>query len=316
MSLSSHSILAAALCLTITGCQPGLQGAAPAAPKVAADATSTYAPHRLVEDQPGLHNVIEVADGLLSGSEPEGAEGFSSLAKLGVKTIVSVDGARPAVDAARAQGLRYIHIPIGYDGISKPAIAALARAVRDVEGPIYIHCHHGKHRGPAAAAVACITSRHVHGKAALQILELAGTGKEYPGLWRDVEACQAPSPDEPPGILLEVAEVDSLTAAMAGVDRHWDDLKLCRDAGWTTPPAHPDLTPAQVALLLREAFHEAGRTTRADRFDEQFREWVAEAEALAARIEDSLKDGKPEEATRRFDVLDQTCKRCHAKYRN
>src|SRR5262249_15241787 len=153
---------------------------------------------------------------------------FASLAKMGIRTVISVDGARPAVDAAHAHGLRYIHIPIGYDGVPTRAAAALARAVREAEGPIYIHCHHGKHRGPAAAAVACIAARNVSGIDALQILELAGTGKEYPGLWRDVVACTAPSADEKPPELVEVAEVDSLAAAMAGVDRHWDNVKLCR----------------------------------------------------------------------------------------
>jgi protein tyrosine phosphatase (PTP) superfamily phosphohydrolase (DUF442 family) len=315
MPLWSHSILAAALFLTISGCQHGLEPSEPTAPKGATAAPATpYAPHRLTEDRPGLHNVIEVADGLLSGSEPEGAEGFASLAKLGVKTVISVDGARPAVDAAHEHGLRYIHIPIGYDGVPKPAVAALARAAREVEGRIYIHCHHGKHRGPAAAA--CVAARNVSGNDALKILEMAGTGREYPGLWRDVAACTAPSPDETSPELVEVAEVDSLTAAMAGVDRQWDNVKLCREAGWTTPPAHPDLTPAQAALLLREAFHEAKRTIPADRFDGQFREWLADAESLASQIEQNLKSAKSAEAARRFDLLDQTCKRCHAKYRN
>jgi protein tyrosine phosphatase (PTP) superfamily phosphohydrolase (DUF442 family) len=313
MPLQTHSILAAVVVLTITGCQPGPEESAPVA---ASRPATVYAPHRLADEQPGLHNVIEVADGLLSGSEPEGAEGFASLAKLGVKTVVSVDGARPAVDGARAQGLRYIHIPIGYDGVPKEAVAALARAAREAEGPIYIHCHHGKHRGPAAAAVACVAARKVSGPDALKILELAGTGREYPGLWRDVAAGTAPHPDETPPVLVEVAEVDSLTAAMAGVDRHWDNVKLCRDAGWSTPPDHPDLTPVQVALLLREAFHEAKRTVPADRFDGQFRDWLAEAEALAAKIEDNLKAAKSAEASRPFELLDQTCKRCHAKYRN
>jgi protein tyrosine phosphatase (PTP) superfamily phosphohydrolase (DUF442 family) len=317
MPLRSHSLLAAVLLLTISGCQRSLEPSEPTAPKVAAATpASSYAPQRVTEEQPGLHNVIEVADGLLSGSEPEGAEGFSSLAKLGVKTVISVDGARPAVDVAHAHGLRYIHVPIGYDGVPKPAVAALARAAREAEGPIYVHCHHGKHRGPAAAAVACIAARSVSGKDALKILELAGTGKEYPGLWRDVAACTAPSLEETAPDLVEIAEVDSLTAAMAGVDRHWDNMKLCRDAGWTTPPDHPDLTPAQAALLLREAFHEAKRTIPADRFDGQFREWLADAESLASQIEDDLKAPKSAEATRSFDLLDQTCKRCHAKYRN
>jgi hypothetical protein len=213
-------------------------------------------------------------------------------------------------------GVRYIHIPIGYDGVPRQAAAALARAAREAQGPIYVHCHHGRHRGPAAAAVACIAAGKAQGKEAFKVLELAGTGKEYPGLWRDVEACRAHSPDETLPELVEVAEVDSLTAAMAGVDRHWDSLKLCRDAEWETPPNHPDLAPAQVALLLREAIHEANRTVPADKFDEQFREWLNEAEALAAEIETHLAASNREEAGRRLIALEKSCMQCHAKYRN
>jgi hypothetical protein len=32
-----------------------------------------------------------------------------------VKTIVSVDGGKPDVETARKHGIRYVHLPIGYD---------------------------------------------------------------------------------------------------------------------------------------------------------------------------------------------------------
>ncbi len=135
-----------------------------------------------------LTKSVRASDSIYSGSEPAGDAAFAALARLGVKTIVSVDGARPDVDAAHKAGLRYIHIPIGYDGIPEPAAAALTRAGRDAEKPIYVHCHHGRHRGPAAAAIACIGIGETRGNDAPAILGLAGTGKEYAGLWRDVEA--------------------------------------------------------------------------------------------------------------------------------
>src|SRR5215510_11511668 len=63
-------------------------------------------------DMPGLHNVIHVADRLFSGGAPEGDAGFDSLKKLGIKTILSVDGARPEVARAKQHGMRYVHLPI------------------------------------------------------------------------------------------------------------------------------------------------------------------------------------------------------------
>ena len=100
------------------------------------------------------------------------------------------------------------------------------------------------------------------GKEALSILVRAGTSKDYTGLWRDVEAYTPPPADAELPELVEVAEVGSFTAAMAQVDRAFDNLKLCRDAKWTVPPDHPDLVPAQEALLLQEGLHEAGRNLR------------------------------------------------------
>jgi protein tyrosine phosphatase (PTP) superfamily phosphohydrolase (DUF442 family) len=273
-------------------------------------------PRRLTGDLPGLHNVVQVSERVYSGSEPDGDAGFAALAALGIKTVLSVDGARPDVDAARRNGLRYVHIPIGYDGVPDQAAGALAHAARAAEGPIYVHCHHGKHRGPAAAAILCTATGAARGKEALKILELAGTGKEYSGLWRDVAAYRAPPSDAELPELVEIAEVGSFAAAMAAVDRQWDKIKLCRDANWKTPDGHPDLSPVQVALLLREALHEARRLAPDGRFDEPFSAWLSEAESLSAEIESRLASNDFEEAGRQCQSLEQSCQRCHVKYRN
>ncbi len=273
------------------------------------------APRRIAET-PGLHNLIQVSERLISGSEPHGREGFASLSRLGIKTIVSVDGARPDVDEARANGMRYVHIPIGYDGVPPEAGKGLTRAVRECEGPIYIHCHHGKHRGPAAAAVACVGEGRLSGKSALKILELAGTGKEYPRLWRDVESFALLSKDAWLPKLVEVASVASLASAMACLDRHWDNLKLCRAAGWASPPDHPDLAPEHVALLVREGIHEANRATSNRQLDGQFHEWLGEAEKLASRLESELKEHATDSASATMDQLEKSCKQCHTRFRN
>lgn len=55
---------------------------------------------------PGLHNVIHVSDQLYSGGSPEGDAGFESMKKLGIKTILSVDGARPDVGRAKKFQMR------------------------------------------------------------------------------------------------------------------------------------------------------------------------------------------------------------------
>lgn len=264
---------------------------------------------------PGLHNVLRISERLYSGSEPHGDEGFASLAKLGITTVVSVDGAKPDLESARKHGLRYVHIPIGYDGVSKNAGNSLTRLMREVPGKIYVHCHHGRHRGPAAAAVACIAGGVATGNKALEILKKAGTGKEYAGLWRDVETFSPPESGQELPVLREIAEVESLAAAMATLDRNFDNLKLCQQAAWGGPADHPDLVPAQEALLVRESLHEAARHM-SSQHDVQFRQWLADAEQTAQALEDALKAGQNEQASERLAALQKNCKQCHAKYRD
>ncbi|MCA9270201.1 MAG: hypothetical protein KDA41_17085, partial [Planctomycetales bacterium] len=129
------------------------------------------------QDYPHLHNLMQLTPRIFCGGQPEGEAAMQELKSLGVATIVSVDGARPALEEAQAAGLEYVHIPIGYDGVSEAAGLAIARLVRDRDGPFYIHCHHGTHRGPAAAAVACIAAGATDGQGAVEILRRAGTSR-------------------------------------------------------------------------------------------------------------------------------------------
>ncbi|MHC4879940.1 MAG: cytochrome c [Planctomycetota bacterium] len=224
-----------------------------------------------------------------------------------------MDGARPDVETARRYGLRYVHIPIGYDGIKSDEGLSLARLVRDTDGPFYIHCHHGRHRGPAAAAIVCIAAGKFDCREALEILERAGTDRKYRGLWRDVENYRVPSDHEELPRLVEIATVGSLAAAMARIDRAYDNLKRCRDAKWSIPAAHPDVVPGHEALLIKEAFRETGRH-RDDESDEQFSKWLAEAETAAKNVENAIARNTSQVGVH-FRNLGASCRRCHDKYR-
>src|SRR5262245_28340423 len=91
------------------------------------------------KDFPGVHNAIRVSERFIGGGVPEGDAGFDSLMRLGIRTVISVDGARPDVERARQFKLRYVHLPIGYDGVSREQALRIARAVRDLPGQVYIH---------------------------------------------------------------------------------------------------------------------------------------------------------------------------------
>ncbi|MEO8164070.1 MAG: cytochrome c [Betaproteobacteria bacterium] len=270
------------------------------------------------EEFPHLHNLLQLTERIYSGGEPEDDQAFHELAKLGVRTIVSVDGARPDIALAEKYGFRYVHIPIGYDGVPAEAGLQFASLLKNADGPFYIHCHHGKHRGPAGAAVACIADGAADGKSALAILEQAGTSKDYAGLWRDVQAYTPPAEGADLPELVSVAEVGSLVAAMANIDRASDNLKLCAAAAaWKAPAEHPDVAPAQQALLLKEGFRETVRQlVESNDYDEQFLTWMKEAEELATTLESALQANDDETAAATFSKIQDQCKQCHGKYRN
>src|SRR5262249_27875258 len=136
-------------------------------------------------DYPGIHNAVTYHDGFVSGSVPEGDAGFDTLAAMGVKTIISVDGAEPEVDKARARGIRYIHLPIGYNGFDEQRRLHLSRATRDAmaDGPVYIHCHHGKHRSAGAAATIAESLGWLTPQEGVARMKVSGTSPDYKGLY-------------------------------------------------------------------------------------------------------------------------------------
>ena len=269
---------------------------------------------------PGLHNLVQLSADVYSGSEPAGEEAFAGLKKLGVQTIVSVDGATPNIDMAKKYGIQYFHVPFGYDAIPLAAQLSLTRAARDAKTPLYVHCHHGKHRGPAAAAIVCRAKGIVDLAGSLKIMHNAGTSRDYKGLWRDVETFKVPSADMQLPDLVEMAQIESLAAAMARIDRNFDNLKLCAAVDWKAPADHPDLVAQQEALQLQESLHEStrrlGEKDQATDYDATFREWLTESDTVARTLYESLQGNNTTAATAAFITLQNRCQRCHVKYRD
>ena len=67
-------------------------------------ATDTWKESRL--DHAGLPNAFQLYANVISGRVPDGNDGFMQLKRIGVKTIVCVDGARPDIETAKKFGLR------------------------------------------------------------------------------------------------------------------------------------------------------------------------------------------------------------------
>ncbi|MCO6047843.1 cytochrome c [Aeoliella sp. ICT_H6.2] len=264
-----------------------------------------------------LHNVFQHTQRITSGSGPETDADFAELAKQGVKTVVSVDGARPKVELAKRHGLRYVHIPIGYDGLPREAQLALGRVVEDTEGTLYIHCHHGKHRGPAAAAVACMSNGAIDHTAAAHILETAGTGANYHGLWRDVAEYQQAGPDEKLPPLVETAKVNNMVQAMSSIDAAMEHLQLLSANKWQPLAEHPDLAPKPEAVILWEGFRESARFAAADDDGhKQLESMLQSSVAAANQLRTEIEAGHLEAATQQVASLKASCKQCHEKFRD
>src|ERR1043165_1551382 len=140
---------------------------------------------------PRLENAHRLTEKVWTGAEPQGEKAMQALKERGVKTVISVDGSRPNTELAHKYGLRYVHLPIGYDGVPAERGKELAKALEELNGPIYVHCHHGKHRGPAAAATACVVAGWLSNDEAVAAMKELGTGENYLGLWESARTAKA-----------------------------------------------------------------------------------------------------------------------------
>lgn len=267
-----------------------------------------------------LHNVFRIDAELYSGSSPGDEAAFRELARLGVKTIVSVDGARPKLDLARKFGMRTIHLPLGYAGVPQSRGEELARAAQSASGPVYVHSHHGKHRGPAAVATMCRALKGWTAPQAEEFLKQAGTSPDYAGLFRDVLAFRPPDAEalaRLPAKFPEVAPTEPLVDAMVAIDEHFDALEAAQKTGWRKEAAFPALTPAQTAALLAEQYRELLRDRTVEKLGARFRARLTEAEQTADALRQLLRSSMDAaEIDAVFTRAAQHCTDCHQAHRN
>ncbi len=132
---------------------------------------------------------------LYCGALPESSEDFDFLRKAGVKTVITVDRAKPDETKADSMGLRYVRIPIGYDGIPKKAALDFLKLLRtpEIQGPYYLHCHGGKYRSGAMAAIYRIGVNHWSNDSALAEMTHYAGDEKYLGLIKSVQKFKSPS---------------------------------------------------------------------------------------------------------------------------
>jgi protein tyrosine phosphatase (PTP) superfamily phosphohydrolase (DUF442 family) len=295
------------------------------APSKGADQSAPWLPERV--NAAGLPNALRVHERVISGGEPAGESAFAELRALGVQTIISVDGARPNVELAAKYGLRYIHLPHGYDGVPAERAKELAKAVRDLPGPVYLHCHHGKHRSPAAAAVACVAAGLIQAGQALPLLKAAGTSENYRGLFLSAQSVRRIDDQVLDALMAEFpaeAKVPPIADAMVEIEHAYDHLQALADIGWQRLAQQPDLDPAHEALLLKEHYRELARTPDVQQQSVAFQSLLAESERTAQQLETALyewqQSGGSSAAKARSDAIfaaaTRNCTTCHRQFRD
>jgi hypothetical protein len=276
-------------------------------------------------DSPFLPNAYWVHPTVMSGGKPEGKPAFEELSRQGIRTIISVDGIKPDVDAAQQSGLRYIHLPHGYDGISDERILEIAKAVRDLPGPVYIHCHHGRHRSPAAAAAVCIALGKISPTTGLELLRTAGTNIGFRGLFQAVERTKPVTAETLEQLQVDfvpVAELPPMVDAMVAMDAILDRLKELQGEGWHTPWDDA----RSNALMLKEHYMELHRSESEKGQESDFLAWLLQGRDLANQLEVQLNASLPAASEERdaftkelngsVKKLSQNCVQCHQQYRD
>lgn len=293
----------------------------------AARGVASIDPPKLSDDRPrnypGLHNVVAYHDAFYSGSAPEGDAGFDTLTALGVKTIISVDGAAPEVEYAKARGIRYIHLPIGYNGFDEERRLEIVRATRDAmaRGPVYVHCHHGKHRSAGAAAATAASLGWLTPEQAIERMKISGTAPNYKGLYACAAAATVVGADvleHVPADFPQVAPPKGFVKAMVELDEINENLKLIEKSGWQTPKDHPDLVPAAEAGRMADILRVIAAGDLAASKPAEFAGGLRSSGQRAQELEDDLIAGVRDQAklSARLKAVAASCSDCHAKYRD
>ncbi|MEQ1631461.1 MAG: cytochrome c [Planctomycetota bacterium] len=308
--------------LALVACAAPTKNSEPTHPPVAHTGEAPSLPTLSAEkpkDLNGLHNIVAYADRVFSGAVPEGEEGFATLQALGVRTVVSVDGATPEVDAAARRGIRYIHLPISYDAVPELRALQLAQVIANTDGPLYMHCHHGKHRSAAAVAAASVLAGCAEPEVAQSRMKVSGTATAYTGLWSSVRNARALDADALKADLSAfpaVATVSGMVATMAELDLVLDLVKIGKENQWQAPSFHPDLVAQKETRRMRDLFASLKTDRDSQKLDAAYQKLLDRTIDETGKLDAAVRDGDLAAANTWFDAVGKSCKECHKTYRD
>lgn len=114
-----------------------------------------------IPDLPGVPNFHQVDEHVFRGAQPNG-EGFTALAKIGIKTVIDLRGGTSENKVVQRAGMHYVRLP--WNGFTAPAESqvktVLSLLTDSSDWPIFVHCRRGADR--TGTAIACYRIAHDH----------------------------------------------------------------------------------------------------------------------------------------------------------
>lgn len=127
-----------------------------------------------MSDTLGLPNEVRLADGLVVGGQPS-ADALRQAEENGIRAVVSLrraqeDGFAEERAQVEAQGMRFIHIPVGGAGdLTEENARALDSAIGDAgPGATLVHCGSGNRVG----ALLALRAFYLQGKSPEEALQI------------------------------------------------------------------------------------------------------------------------------------------------
>jgi protein tyrosine phosphatase (PTP) superfamily phosphohydrolase (DUF442 family) len=265
-----------------------------------------------------IQNLRQLTPTLYSGGQPKTTYNFQQLADLGIRTIISVDAVAPDPELADHQGIRVVHLPIGYDGIDPARTIEFAAAIQQLEHPIFLNCHHGTQRAPAALCAGAIGADLITAEEADRFMKAAGTSQEYPGLW---DAVRHSKPLDQSVLESSIefparASVSGFIEGMAQLGRLHDELWDLAEDNWNASEYHPDRSASAV---IGELYDHMRTLRQLDFFKQKgtmLRTRFEESTELANKLETEIIARNYPLSQDTLDALSASCTQCHTRFRD
>ncbi|MEM6981023.1 MAG: hypothetical protein AAF539_15285 [Planctomycetota bacterium] len=228
-----------------------------------------------------------ITDTVFCGARPETTADFKRVFDAGCVTVVSVDALPSDESLAQQFDLRRVHIPIGYAGASSKALSMLQLLATETNEPIFVHCHHGQHRGPAMAVMLAMARGQLTHPEAIEVLHQCGTSLAMTRLWDQVSSFVPGQVDGSIDLMSE-SPVTPFVSAMTMLDA------AARES--------PSISLAQRRVLLEEGYREAIR-------------FSPKNEGLKSELRAGLREIQQSRSLS-TQAVRQRCVSCHASFRH